>query len=337
MGICLEEGRAVRRCHLLEADRGTWDKWWRRVQGSPLYQSWEYGDAKCRSQRFRPERFVIRRAQDGAPAGLVQALVCAVPLLGGVARICRGPVFLDEAPGRSESTDLAAVFDALKATARARRWHLVRIAPELAADPETAAALRRCGFKKRLEGMAIASALIDLTPAPERIQAGFNTRWRRHLKKARKLGLEMETGATPDALAFLVREYETMQRDKGFRGIPTALLRALAAQEGPTWTCRILFARRGAERCGAVLIVGHGDTCTYLVGWTSEQGRHLQANSFLLWQAMLRFRELGYHFFDVGGLGGRTTRGVEEFKKGLQGQEYSLIGEYSYSPVPFLR
>jgi hypothetical protein len=325
-------------CHLVEADRQAWDACWGRVRSSPLYQSWEYGEAKRRSQRFRPERFVIRRLADQAPVGLVQALVYALPWLGGVARICRGPVFLEDSAGpASTPADLEAAFRALQATATQRRWRLVRIAPELPAGAETAARLGTLGFKRRLENVAIASAVLDLGRPPQEIQAGFNTRWRRHLKKTEKMGLTLEVPPPEEALAFLIPAYETVQRDKGFRGMPAELLRHMAAQEGPAWTCRILFARHREERCGGVMIVGHGDTCTYLVGWTSPEGRRRQANSFLLWQAMLQFRDLGYRFFDVGGLRGRTTKGVEEFKRGLRGQEYSLVGEYSYSPWPFLK
>lgn len=328
----------ISRYDLIEADRRTWEECWRQLGCSPLFQSWEYGEAKRRSQWFRPERFVIRRVEDGASAGLMQALVYAVPFLGGVARICRGPVF-SEVPGRPAPSpeELEAVFHAIKTTARKRRWRLLRIAPELPASTETVAWLCNVGFKKRMEGRAIMSAVIDLARPPEAIRAGFHSKWRNLLNKSEKMGLELETPAPGEALPWLIQEYQNLQRDKGFKGIPTGLLRHLAVQEGPRWTCRILFARHEQERCGMVMIVGHGDTCTYLIGWTSEQGRQRQANSFLLWQSMLLFRSLGYHFFDVGGLGGRTTEGVAHFKKGLQGQEYSLIGEYSYSPLPFLK
>ena len=76
------------------------------------------------------------------------------------------------------------------------------------------------------------------------------------------------------------------------------------------------------------MIVGHGDTCTYLVGWTPEPGRQLQANYFLLWNALLHFKELGYRYFDLGGLSARTTEGIAHFKRGMNGAEYSLPGEY---------
>jgi hypothetical protein len=287
---------------------------------------------------LRPERFVIRRDGDGTPVALLQTLVYGVPLLGGVARISRGPVFLNGSSSPAGSPeDLEAVFTAIKAAAGRQRWRLIRIAPELPAGAETAAWLGNLGFKRRLESVAVSSAVIDLARPPEEIRAGFHSKWRNLLNKAQKMGLELEAPPLGEALAFLIREYETMQQDKGFRGMPTELLRHMAAQEGPTWTCRILFARYEQQRCGMVMIVGHGDTCTYLIGWTSDQGRSVQANSFLLWQAMLLFRSLGYRLFDVGGLGGRTTEGVEHFKKRLQGQEYSLIGEYSYSPFPFLK
>ena len=324
-------------CNLVEVDRETWDACWKQVCRSPLLQSWEYGEAKRRSQRFRPERFAIRR-EDGTPVGLMQALVYSLPLVGGVARINRGPVFLTGADDPVESPqDLEAIFNGIKATARQRRWRLTRIAPELPAGDEAAARLCRLGFKSRPGAIVTASAVIDIGREPDEIRAGFHGKWRNLLKKSEKMALELETPSSGDALAFLIDTYESMQRDKGFKGVPTSLLRQMVAQEGPTWTCRILFARHEKERCGMVMIVGHGDTCTYVIGWTSKQGRALQANYFLLWQSMLLFRDLGYRFFDVGGLGANTTAGVHLFKRRLNGQEYSLVGEYSYSTLPLLR
>lgn len=321
---------------LIELGRSAWDAHWPKIRHAPILQSWEYGEAKRRAQGCRPQRFLLQ--DEGRPLGLLQALVYSLPLIGGVARINRGPVFFSDSlrvsPLRQQ---VEAIMNAVRETARQERWRLLRILPEFVdADGDLSRMLIDLGFRKRT-APETASAVIDIARLPEKIRAGFHGKWRNLLNKAEKMDLELESSCLEDALSFLILRYETMQRRIGFKGIPTALLRAVASQQGPTWNCKILFACHHGRRHGAIMVIGHGDTCTYLIAWTSEDGRRLQANYFLLWQAMLLFREMGYSFFDVGGLGANTTEGVEHFKKRLQGQEYCLIGEYSYSTIPWIR
>ncbi len=323
---------------ITQTDYNIWDKHWRCVPHTPLLQSWEYGEAKRRSQGVRPERFLIRRSEDISPVGLMQAIVRSLPLVGGAARINRGPVFIDESFRPVPSPDdMEAVFHAIKVMAEKRRWRLVKIAPELPPDDEIISCLQGLGFVKQDNLSGAASAVIDIARTPEEIRAGFHGKWRNLLNKSEKMGLELELPPAKDALSFLIDEYEKMQQEKNFKGIPSQLLHEMASQKGPTWTCNILFTRYEGKRHGAVMTVGHGDTCTYLIGWTSYEGRRLQSNYFLLWHSMLMMREMGYRYFDLGGLGSNTTEGVEHFKKRLKGQEYSLAGEFSYSNLPFLK
>jgi lipid II:glycine glycyltransferase (peptidoglycan interpeptide bridge formation enzyme) len=321
---------------LIKIDRNNWNKHWHNVQHAPLVQSWEYGEAKCRSQHFIAHRFLLQDEKN-TPVALLQVLVYSLPLIGGAARINRGPVFFSDSLHISPSTEeVKQVMTAVRDIANCQRWRIVRIAPEFLLNDELIITLTDIGFRKNNVPPAT-SAVIDITPSPEQIRSSFHSKWRNLLKKSEKMNLELETPPLRDALPFLIHEYEKMQLDKNFKGISTKLLRQMTEQEGPSWNCRILFAIHEGERHGMVMVVGHGDTCTYLIGWTSEEGRKLQVNYFLLWQSMLLFRNFGYRFFDVGGLGVNTTAGVEHFKKGLKGEEYSLVGEFSYSTIPFLK
>ena len=320
---------------MIEIDRETWNLHWPKVRHAPILQSWEYGEAKRQAQHFRPQRFLLQK--EGQPLGLLQALVYSLPLLGGVARINRGPVFFSDALRVSPSwEEVKEIMAAIRETAKCQRWRLLRIIPEFSSDDDFTPMLAELGFKKRVTS-PVASAVIDIARSPEEIRAGFHGKWRNLLNKSETMDLELEVPPMADALPFLIDEYEKMQMEKNFKGLPARLLRAIVAQQGLMWNCRILFAHRQGKHHSAIMVVGHGDTCTYMIAWTSEEGRRLQANYFLLWQAMLLFRDMGYSFFDIGGLGANTTEGVEHFKKRLQGQEYTLIGEYSYSTIPFLK
>lgn len=56
------------------------------------------------------------------------------------------------------------------------------------------------------------------------------------------------------------------------------------------------------EPIGMLVTVRHGDTATYLIGLTNDQGRQMQANPVLLWQAIRDAKEAGCAWLDIGGL-----------------------------------
>jgi lipid II:glycine glycyltransferase (peptidoglycan interpeptide bridge formation enzyme) len=79
----------------------------------------------------------------------------------------------------------------------------------------------------------------------------------------------------------------------------------------------------------------HGDTATYLVSSTTDRGRQVQANSVLLWQAILHARRAGCAWFDIGGLNAATPKGIAEFKQGLNATPYALAGEWRRYLLPW--
>ena len=78
----------------------------------------------------------------------------------------------------------------------------------------------------------------------------------------------------------------------------------------------------------ANLISIHSRMCTYEIGWNSKKGRTLYANNFLLWNTIIKLKKQGFSSFDLGGLNELNNPGITKFKRGLKGEEYSLIGEW---------
>ena len=118
------------------------------------------------------------------------------------------------------------------------------------------------------------------------------------------------------------------------------VLSSLALQKGAGWEFDVFIARaenslESDEPIGMLVSVRHGDTSTYLIGSTNDQGRQLQANSVLLWQAILHAKRIGCTRFDIGGLSAITPKGVAEFKLGLNAVPYSLVGEWRWYFLPW--
>lgn len=316
---------------LKELDIETWRRYWPEVRHAHLLQSWEYGQAKCRAERWRSHRFLVEN-EGRQPQGLIQALEFSVPVLGGIAGVNRGPVFFSNHREQVLTPEaISGLLSALAREARRRRWWYLRVVPNLCEGSATDAIILAQGFRKRRSGPR--SAWLAINRAPGDIRAGFHDNWRRQLKKAEKSGVTVEVVPFNEGLSWLTPRYQQMQREKDFHGIPGRLLRSIVDERGPRWRPHIAFAVHGGERVGGIFFQGHGDTVTYLVGWLPDKGRELRANHLLFWNALLTFIDEGYRYFDVGGLSASASDGISQFKRGMGGEEYVLAGEYSYWTV----
>ena len=319
---------------LHEIDRETWNQFWPRVNFANMLQSWEYGDAKAAAEGWHPLRFLIKD-ESGTPMALAQVLARAWPLIGGIARINRGPLLIDtelDDPRRSEATQMA--LDVVLKEARLRRWWLSFVAPELEADDSVAERLVKFGLRRRKQ-IPWASARLSLLPNEETLLANLNGKWRNMLRKAQKSGLIVQHNeACAEELEALLMYYRAMQRDKGFSGVPEKLLRQLAKQTGPTWRFDLYVANctesSSTDWAGLLVSVRHGDTVTYLIGFTNNVGRQLNANYLLIWHAILASKKLGCCWFDLGGMNQNTPKSIMHFKQGLCAIPYSANGEFIY-------
>jgi hypothetical protein len=76
---------------------------------------------------------------------------------------------------------------------------------------------------------------------------------------------------------------------------------------------------------GAIVIFISGQTSTYFLGINNEIARKKCLNYYLLWEAILFSKKLGCNYFDLGGLTNNTPKGIQHFKKGLNGVEFNNI------------
>ncbi len=309
-----------------------WEEHWQHCPKANLLQSWQYGTAKEETEGWKARRFLISD-EAGQPVALTQLLTRGLPILGGIARLNRGPLLLTNlSEDASMSVSLTAL-GALLREARRQRWWMVQVAPELPDTHAVCVGLQSLGFRK-LPGVAWASGRLALGVDEQTLLMGLKGKWRNCLRKGEKLGVTVtDHECNGEELDLLISSYSSLQQSKGFDGLSERLLRGMARPRGANWQFR-LFIARGAgvvpaeEPLGVLVAIRHGDTATYLIGSTNEQGRQMQANSVLLWQAILHAKRSGCAWFDIGGLSAATPKGVAEFKQGLNAVPYELVGEW---------
>lgn len=325
------DGRVVR---LRQIGRDEWDNHWQCIGQTNLLQSWEYGDAKAVAENWQPLRFLFE-TDFGKPLALAQVLTRTWPVVGGVARLNRGPILLEAVADLPEADQLVfAALRALRHEARRRRWWLLYAAPEIGEGEANRRRLAEMGFWPRLRSMPWASARLSLVADDATLLANLDGKWRNILRKSQKSNIRFaEWDGDSTQLDELIKCYGEMQRLKGFSGIPEKLLVELSKQNSRNWRFNFYMAVQTDTLTGQDTIVGmlvsiaHGNTATYIIGCTDSIGRKSNANYMLLWAAILRAKEIGCQWYDLGGLNENTPGGVRHFKSGLGGVPYKLIGE----------
>lgn len=298
-----------------------WSEWMVQAGRSNLLQSWAYGEAKTTDSGWRVKRGAFYR--DGELIAFVQVLQKSVAGVLLVSRINRGPLFL-KPPGMMESQ---AVWTALAALGNAFQGKVLAVAPELELSGSHLVLMNRLGFRQ-FSPRAWESVWIDLSMAVDELRQKLDGKWRNALLSAEKHGLCLESGSDDCLFEWMMERYRELMLEKGFTGAPIALLRALRAHLPAESQLLILRAMHDDVPVGGICLVRHGSAATYLLGWNGPAGRHLKANQYLLWNAMVSLKQRGLEWFDLGGINEDETPGIAAFKLGLRGDRYESVGEY---------
>lgn len=296
-------------------DRARWESLFARAPFPHLPQAWMYGEGK--RAEWEVERLLIHGAH--GPVALAQVLVkrfAGFP----VARINRGPVFLESHP-RPETR--AAALRALR-----RRWRFLRrgvllIAPALDASEDSASALREAGFLRR-GSFAWGSALIDLTAPIDDIHKKLSSEWRTKVRKAGKNGVTLAVRTDREAFEWMLARHVENMRAKDFVG-PSADFVRRVIDAGPG-NFQLLQAIIDGEPHAATLIARFGQHAENFIGWFDDTARRAAAGNFLMWNSVVEMQRAGCRALDLGGFS--VTDRYGQFKRGMRGEEYRLAGEW---------
>lgn len=316
-----------------------WDEYWRSCPTANLLQSWQYGEAKAMSEGWKLDRLLFLD-HDENPVAIVQVLVKKIAFIGGVARINRGPILLKKHSSEKELGLLFGSLNTLIREARCNRWWFLYIAPEIHCSEVANNGLKALGFH-RSKTQPWSSGLISLSLDEDTLLMSLNAKWRNSMRKGLKLGVNVKKAdGSEGSLNTLMLSYSELQSIKGFDGISDGLLKSLFQQKGFLWDFNLYFAFKEEDQngppIGVLVSIRAGDTSTYIIGTTNDIGRSMQANSVLLWEAIMQAKSDGCSWYDIGGLNKSTPKGIASFKKGLNAEPYSLTGNWFKFISPFL-
>lgn len=288
-----------------------------QFQGIGAYQQHiAYGDA-VRDYHGRIMRADIR--YDGQLVGFVQCTVRYIYRIFRISLAMRGPVWF------TELTDdvKAAIYRALKATCPLPRPRLLLWMPESADH----AALRLAGLKRVVTGYS--TIMLDLSQSEDALLAALDSKWRNQLRTSQKSPLSIvPVGQKPDNYLWLLEQEAAQQHRIGYSGLNPGLVVSYQAYAGAN-SLLVTRADLGKDTVAGMLCLIHGTSATYHIGWNSDQGREHHAHNLLLWDSILRLKQRGIRWFDLGGANTESGAGLTRFKLGTGGNLLTLDGLYA--------
>ena len=320
-----------------EINKEDWNLLWPQIEKSNFLQAWEYGQVIKKHNNVEVKRIVFIN-NSLVPIAVAQVLIKELRLfkihLGSIVKINRGPLLINQSCNASNySKNYKDVLDALKKYSRKSKWWLYFLVPELTQNNINYKIMRNCGFivnNKKYWG----SSKISLKDDQNLIMKKFKSRWRRCFNKSLDKNIVIDEVRDICEAEKVIKKYNTkLQKENNFKGLSNDFLISLIEENSKNFNINLYIANKLIDKknikipLGILLIIDHGSTSTFLLGYLTKDGRELNANYQLFWNAIIRSKERGKEFFDLGGITGKTTKGILQFKRGFNGEQYKLVGE----------
>ena len=180
---------------------------------------------------------------------------------------------------------------------------------------------------RRLKFSNWKSSVIDLNKSLDELMFDLKPKWRNSLKKAQKQNLIISRSSNMNDIEILLQYYLQDVKKKKFKGINPELIKKMAQLQSDSEELYVFNAKKDNLDVGSILISRQFKNLIYLIGWSSEDGRKLNVNYVLLWEAITYFKSKEYKLFDLGGLIG-NNHPIDFFKLGMNGDYYENSGEY---------
>lgn len=237
----------------------------------------------------------------------------------------RGPLWL----GHFGSADhLCAFFEQFNSAYPPRFGRRRRILPECADTAPHRQALQQTALKRLPNRPGYQTIWVDLTKEEEALRTGLKGKWRNALRKAEKSGLSVSWSHGIKQAALILACHNQDKTAKRYQGTSLKTLSVLCRQAVQGQGLLSAVAQLNGRMVAGVIFIRHGLAATYQVGWTSAQGRTVNANHLLLWDGLLKLKNEGVQDLDLGGVNDADAAGVKRFKQGLGGDLVQMAGQF---------
>jgi hypothetical protein len=317
IGLLMPRGIDVKGANLnsrIEIDWSPKRAAYERIQATcpaPLEQAWAYGDSIAEVSTTEIHRATV--IAQGSPVATIQTVERRLPAGFNLVRLTRGPV-----SARKEL--LPDIARAVRADYPRLSRNLLFWMPDVVGGADV---MRPIG--KRMMTTGYTTAWLDLQPEPDVLRANLRGNWRNALAQAEADPLKLRDDRRQREIENFITGYLKDRRTQKYSGPSGVLVRRIAEMfKKDTF---LLQALDHGDVIAATLFLRHGASATYYLSWTTSLGRARNAAHLLLWQGMIRLREGGVKWLDLGGMDARAP-GIARFKLGLGADAVTYSGTW---------
>jgi len=175
------------------------------------------------------------------------------------------------------------------------------------------------------------------------VLAGMNQLWRRNIKKAAKLGVEVTHGSPAELPAFHELYVHTAQRDH-FTPRPLSYFEKMfAALEDPAadTEIRLYLAHHESDLVASTIWIRSGRHVWYSYGASSTAKREVRGSNAIQWRMIQDALAAGAEVYDLRGITETLDAedshvGLIQFKVGTGGEAVEYVGEWDLPLKPLL-
>lgn len=202
-----------------------------------------------------------------------------------------------------------------------RRW-----LPEFTKSKEAENILKQSGFKSRRE--TFATIHVDLRLSTQELRKNLKQKWRNCLNKAEKQNLQITRDPQLYNVDLFLHHYNQYKNQKKFQGPTLEFLREELAIAKVFKNAFMVWAHLDHVPVAGMLILIHGRSATYRIGWNSASGRTTNAHYLMMWTTILHLKKIGVESFDLGGILPTQEKAMTHFKLGLGYPPTELLGMF---------
>jgi lipid II:glycine glycyltransferase (peptidoglycan interpeptide bridge formation enzyme) len=293
---------------------GEWRGFLNQTQKTPWTQTFQYAIAVAKTAKQSTHFVTIDRGTQ--VVGLVAIQVSQLGPFQSVT-IYRGPSWLK---GQETKENLADFAVALKKVYPRSIFRRFRWMPEWSTEESTPLLTDHFGFKKVPQSFE--TLWLELTPSLEELRKTLDRKWRNHLNKAERSNIEVVADVEGHHLEVFLRNYDLYKSKKNFEGPEGSFFKHEIENALPFKDAIILWARIDKLPVAGIVVMRHGTSASYRLGWNSPEGRVAQAHYLLVWKAIEILKKQNIETFDLGGILAQDTTGFNTFKQGLNGGHF---------------
>lgn len=313
-------------------DPEEWDRLCCKFNGMNVYQTGLYGDLHCKGIFRSCSRIAVLQEQE--VAALAQLRIKRIPLLPfGAAEMDWGPLWGSVA-GSTDLSALGKLLDEIRSEYCVKRKLQVRIRPRSTVlsdiDTKLHDLLTDRGFNKNPDVRPYHTVIIDLDKSLDTIRAEFHQKWRNQLNVAERAGLQYVCGSSIEYFDRFYEIYKKMWDQKKFpTGVRLPIIRELQNRFPEDKKFIVTLLHDGQTDIGGTVCAAFGDTMLYFLGATAPDLRNDSRPGYLLqWLHIMKAKELGMRWYDLGGYDDIDAPELARFKKRTNGLQVVYPGQY---------